>query len=272
MGQFEQRPTNYLPLKNKMVSILVLGWILNTVLGYPNGAPRCSVSRIPITFGHFGLDDPSLGWTFDLKPAMDGSMMISIANSRSRPDFQGLLMYVSPQGNEDQHVGILTFANQTKWKYQPANLCQSNGIQEQNPGKSTITHANRDRIATMTTFVWQNPSAGSSSQFMVTAAVACQDVGETGRPRWQKIQQVFTMGSNSTSPVPTPDTNPLPTTNPGVIIPLPNSSGGGINLPPTGSNGTLATNSTSIASGQTSVSFSTGMVPLWIACILSILL
>jgi hypothetical protein len=103
-----------------------------------------------------------------------------------RADYQGILIYIHQIDQPQVHLGMFTFQNQTKWKYQPLSICDAGGIKS-TTSMSTFTHAIPDRVplSKNVTFVWtSNSKELELSSLVVHAAVASLDPGKTGKARW----------------------------------------------------------------------------------------
>ena len=99
-------------------------------------------------------------------------------------------MYVTQNDQPKTHLGMFTFKDQTKWKYQPLDLCDAGGIKS-STAYSTFTHATPDRVALSenVTFVWKSISEDLNlDSLIVHAVVASNDPETIGKPRWQEVQ------------------------------------------------------------------------------------
>jgi hypothetical protein len=179
---------------DKMMQFLMM----SLVTALPNGAPRCQINVEGIARGMNAPDD-QLGYSLIVDRSGPGIWNIRV-NHPTRPDYQGILLYVTPPGEDTTHLGSFEFRNATKWKFQPQSLCTSNNVKQNERG--TVTHANPDRVAIArnVNFTWT--SEGASGPFVAQAVVASQD--GPGLPRWHKVANVqFGAATDITSYPPT---------------------------------------------------------------------
>ncbi|KAJ3306339.1 hypothetical protein HDV03_005306 [Kappamyces sp. JEL0829] len=161
------------------------------VAALPNGAPKCGINETAIQQGMIGASDATLGYSLNVVPA--GNNMWNITIDGKRTDYQGILMYVHQIDTPKVHLGQFSFKNQTKWKYQPLDLCNTGGITSSTP-MSTMTHATPDRVALAkkVTFQWTASAQELAlNGLVVNAVVAVRDDGvNSGKAKWQHLSFV----------------------------------------------------------------------------------
>jgi hypothetical protein len=184
--------------------------ILFSIHALPNGSPRCQINVDGIARG-MNAPDQQLGYALTLDQTGPGVWNIRVDHP-SRPDYQGLLLYVTPVGQDNVHLGSFVFRNSKKWKFQPQQLCALNGVSQSD--QATVTHANPERVGInrMVNFTWR--SEGQRGPFVAQAVVASLDQGATGIPRWHKVENVSFGGGHVMGNGTTTDTKTEPTSFP----------------------------------------------------------
>ena len=184
--------------------MFLLAALMTLVLSDPTGSPICSAidSRI-----HTSIQPASvnLGYKLEATPGPNNTYFVKLTGTR--PDYQGLLLYITSTSKPNIHLGGWTFQNTQKFRFVDRNLCRTQGILQQT--YATVTHANPARIALNsrdTVFKWFpiDKSEVGLSDLTVVAVVASQDNGQGGKARWQRIAGLdLTKISAASSPPPT---------------------------------------------------------------------
>jgi hypothetical protein len=191
--------------------MLCLFTLLITTNALPNGAPRCQINVAGIARG-MNEPDETLGYSLVVDKTGPGVWNIRVDHP-SRVDYQGLLLYVTPENKDTNHLGSFTFQNATKWKFQPQELCTQNNVTQSE--RATVTHANPGRvpIARQVNFTWTGD--GTPGPFVAQAVVASLDDGATGIPKWHKVENVVfgDAGPTRTNVISPTRINPSPTWN-----------------------------------------------------------
>jgi hypothetical protein len=168
----------------------------------PSGSPKCIINERSFTAG-MGLQTVSLGFGMTAKP-INGSTAWSIQITGTRPDYQGLLMYVTSKQNPNAHLGSFQFDNHKKWRYLPQNVC-FNITQGPN---GTITHKDGSRVLIgHHTFTWipSNRTELDRTNLVVSAVIASSDPNVVkGTPKWQILKELGLSKTNTTSVIGSP--------------------------------------------------------------------
>ncbi|KAJ3270279.1 ADP-ribosylation factor protein 3 [Terramyces sp. JEL0728] len=169
--------------------------LLTSVFALPGGAPGCGINETVITSGMGPKSD--LGYQLSSMKNSDGSYSFTVSNSMNRPDFQGVLIYVSPAANPKMHLGKFAISG-TKFKFQAAAACNKVNITGAQEG--TVTHANPNRVSMPYSFTWMGSSTElAMSNLVVKSVFASLDAGASGPAKWQHLADVPLMGGSSTS-------------------------------------------------------------------------
>jgi hypothetical protein len=171
---------------------MITFFLYSFAVASPNGAPRCQINEVGIQNGMRSPSNPALGYGLVVDRVGPSSWNIRVSNAANRPDYQGILLYVSSStGQPTEHLGSFAFRNATKWKFQSATVCRQGGIT--GSVNSTVTHAIPARvpIANNVNFTWTATSSEMSrGGFIAQAVIASVDVGQTGLPRWQRVRDI----------------------------------------------------------------------------------
>jgi hypothetical protein len=173
-----------------------------SALSLPNSSPTCQISEEGITRG-MGPQE-NLGYQITAKQNADSSFTLTLQGSR--PDFQGVLMYVTST-NEQQHLGKFVNIDQPKFKVQDPASCQRQQIQ--GVPEATISHASPARVPVGATFTVQlTPQEMASGNLKVHAVIASLDAGQQGKAKWQIVTAALNPASTSAPGTPPPPPRP----------------------------------------------------------------
>jgi hypothetical protein len=162
----------------KSLGVLIL---IAATFANPNGAPKCSIFPTVITKAK-GPEDNNLGYHFNVIKTENTTFEVSFLNINNRPDYQGLLMYVSSKDDPHTHIGKFTLPNFAKWKYQDPHRCT--GIA--GSLESTVTHASASPVKDNEKFILKLTEEEMQLENMeLHSVIASTDEGKEGKLRWQ---------------------------------------------------------------------------------------
>lgn len=175
----------------------MLFFLIALASALPNGAPGCAINEAAIESG-MGSMTAQLGYTLIATKLNATSYTFTVSNPKT-DNLQGVLIYVTSPNVKATHLGTITFADQTKYKYQSKALCASASITDS--GMSTVTHSNPARVLLKdVAFTWTGSASDvGAGGLTVNAVVAALDPGQSGVPRWQHLADVPLMMTGATS-------------------------------------------------------------------------
>ena len=136
----------------------------------PSGSPICSINEAQI-HGGMAVSASNLGYSLNVVAVDKSTFTIRIQGSR--PDFQGILMYVTSStfGN-NAHIGTFKLSNSKKFRFISTATCRSQSVLQKDG--ATVTHANPDRIKysdAVFTWVSTDPKEIAAKDLMLNVVV-----------------------------------------------------------------------------------------------------